>query len=155
MVKFVSGLRLRPSMVLPDLRRLCSIQHISVSEILPTITKVVFAAVPVLLFLYKSSSSNLKFSDCNACLMWLFTWNCFYVCLPLVKPPPPEVTSSHHGAIEIQWDSICVKLHRSVELCDVRYRTEVDQDWIKVNLVCFFLTLFTLSSTRYIPDCWL
>ncbi|XP_008415119.1 interleukin 12 receptor, beta 2a, like [Poecilia reticulata] len=48
----------------------------------------------------------------------------------IVKPPPPTITSSDEDPLEIHWSTICDKLELNVGVCDVRYRTEDDQNWI-------------------------
>ncbi|KAM3597330.1 uncharacterized protein V6R79_003164 [Siganus canaliculatus] len=47
------------------------------------------------------------------------------------KPPPPKVTSSHHDALEIWWNSTCDQLQLSVGQCDVRHRVGTEEVWLE------------------------
>ncbi|XP_044036321.1 interleukin 12 receptor, beta 2a, like isoform X2 [Siniperca chuatsi] len=49
----------------------------------------------------------------------------------IIKPPPPNVTSSHQEPSVIEWISTCEQLQLSLGPCDVRHRTEADQVWLK------------------------
>lgn len=167
MVYFERGSRLRPSMALPDLSKLSSIQHGSVSKILPPITKVVFVAMPVLLFLYKEIvvTWNLSPNDLF-CFKWLFYYYIVFVhhiklFLWLCVSASSEATPSW-SHIERSWgdrNSVGLNLCETETVCWT-LRCQIS-DSGEPNLVYgkfvffFFLALFSLCSTRYSPDCWL
>ncbi|KAM4717096.1 interleukin 12 receptor, beta 2a, like isoform 2-T2 [Anableps anableps] len=48
----------------------------------------------------------------------------------IIKPPPPTIRLGHQDPLEIHWSTICGELQLSVGLCEVRCRTEEDQNWI-------------------------
>ncbi|XP_014327005.1 interleukin-12 receptor subunit beta-2-like [Xiphophorus maculatus] len=62
----------------------------------------------------------------------------------IIKPPPPTITSSDEDLLEVYWSTICGKLELNVGVCDVRYRTENDQNWI--------WTEYNLSSSYGITE---
>ncbi|XP_074552957.1 interleukin 12 receptor, beta 2a, like [Halichoeres trimaculatus] len=51
----------------------------------------------------------------------------------IFKPPPPKVTWSDLEPLGISWTSSCDQLKLSLGFCDIRYRTEASQDWIKAT----------------------
>ncbi|XP_037544263.1 interleukin 12 receptor, beta 2a, like [Nematolebias whitei] len=46
------------------------------------------------------------------------------------KPPPPIISSNHQEPLEIHWDFTC-ELQLDDGTCEVRHRTEEDQDWTR------------------------
>lgn len=55
--------------------------------------------------------------------------------LPLVKPPPPVITTTQSESLEIEWQTFCTELLLSVGTCDVQNRIEAEQVWLEVSFL--------------------